>query len=106
MERGWLLMDDNATPHIARMVTAWKEENGVRSLPWPSRSPDMNPIENLWGHLKRKVEQHNPQTINQLAAFIREEWDQIGAIQCQRLVNSLPQRLAALTAAHGWYTRY
>ena len=44
-QRDWKLQDDNAPPHRARDVEEEKRRLGVRTIPWPSRSPDLNPTE-------------------------------------------------------------
>ena len=50
-----ILQDDNATPHRAAAVRPLKEHLGIRPLRWPSRSPDMNPIEHAWDLVKRTI---------------------------------------------------
>jgi transposase len=39
----------NCPIHTARITSYWMEQEGIRVLPWPSRSPDLNPIENILG---------------------------------------------------------
>ncbi len=44
----WPLQEDNDPKHRHKIAKKWKVKNGVRVLPWPSMSPDRNPIENIW----------------------------------------------------------
>ena len=83
-----ILQDDNAAPHRAAVVTRLKEHLGIRTLRWPARSPDMNPIEYVWDYLERQDQQQTPQD------FLR------------RLVLGMPHRISALLHARGAYTRY
>jgi transposase len=54
-EFGLAFMDDNALIHRAHIVQEWKTHNGVGSLHWPTYSPDLNPIKNIWGLIKNKI---------------------------------------------------
>ncbi len=56
---------------------------------WPSMSPDLNPIEHLWGILKRKVEERKVSNIHQLCDLIMEEWKRTPVATCEALVNSM-----------------
>ena len=44
----WIYQQDNTPCHKAKTVMKWFEETNVDVLQWPARSPDLNPIENLW----------------------------------------------------------
>ena len=77
-------------------------------MEWPELSPDLNPIENLWDQLSRRVEAHNsvPQNLNDLRAALQEEWDAVPQQTIRRLVNSMRRRSQAVTDAQGHTTSY
>ena len=54
---------------------AWFAAKGLPPpMEWPAHSPDLSPIENLWGLLVRDVNQRNPRTVEQLRTAIRRSW--------------------------------
>ena len=46
---------DNAPPHRAKSTEKWMADNSISILHWPPCSPDLSPIENLWGYVSQKV---------------------------------------------------
>lgn len=105
---GFKLMQDNARPHVARVVSQYLDHVGIQRLPWPALSPDLNPIEHVWDMLKRRVRSHTPAPISlhQLRAVILQAWDDIPQDDIKSIINGYPERLAAVTRARGGNTRY
>ena len=73
---------DNDPKHTSKMTTAFLKRLKVKVMRWPSMSPDLNPIEHLWGILKRKVKERQVSNIRQLREIIMEEWKNIPATTC------------------------
>ncbi len=55
----------------------------------PSMSPDLNPIEHLWGILKWKVDERKVSNIHQLRDDVMKEWKRTPVATCEALVNSM-----------------
>ncbi len=57
----FIFQQDLAPAHTAKGTKSWFNDHGVTVLDWPANSPDLNPIENLWGIVKRKMKRHQTQ---------------------------------------------
>ncbi|GFW00547.1 transposable element Tcb2 transposase [Trichonephila clavipes] len=75
----FVFMDDNATCHRTLAVQDCLDSEGIQRLVWPARSPDLNPIENVWDALGRQVAGRNypPTNKNTLIRALTEEWDKL-----------------------------
>ena len=105
---GFLLMHDNARPHVARVCRQYLEDEGIDTIEWPSRSPDLNPIEHLWDIMFRSIRcrQVAPQTLQELTDALRQTWEDIPQDTIRRLIRSMPRRCQACIQARGGHTIY
>ncbi|MGH0165600.1 UNVERIFIED_CONTAM: hypothetical protein FKN15_052999 [Acipenser sinensis] len=75
-------------------------------LQWPSQSPDLNSIENLWFQLKRAVHKHRLKDIKDLEKFCMEEWSKIPPNVFSNLIKHYRKRLSDVILARGGCTKY
>ncbi len=106
MKRGWVFQHDNDPKHTARATKEWLRKQHFKVLEWPSQSPDLNPIENLWRELKVRVAQRQPQNITAQEEICMEEWAKIPATVCENLVKTYRKRLTSVIANKGYITKY
>ena len=76
LPHGGLFQQDNAPAHASRVTKEYLEHHGVGVFHWPSTSPDMNPIEKMWGHMEQilKRDYEDPADSDQLFAMLEEIW--------------------------------
>ncbi len=104
----FILMDDNATAHRARIVNAFLGDQGIERMDWPARSPDLNPIEHVWDMLQRRIQARiqKPTTRIELANALVQEWELIPLADIHMLIRSFPTRLQEVIRSRGGHTHY
>ncbi len=75
-------------------------------MDWQSMFPDINPIDNLWGIFKWKVEERKFSNIHHLQDVFMEERKRTPVATCEALVNSKPKRVKAVLENNGGHTKY
>ena len=73
---------------------------------WPSGSPDLSPIESLWGVMKKELRNQRPSNKDALKSKLQEIWDNISNDECQSLMNSMQKRVQAVIQSKGDVTPY
>ena len=103
-----IFQQDNDPKHKSKKAKKWFEDHGYDVMIWPAQSPDLNPIEHLWTHLKKKLAEHEtpPKGILELWQRTEAEWNKIEKEVCQNLIGSMPSRIEAVIKAKGGYTKY
>ena len=83
------------------------QANNANVLDWPTRSPDISPIEHLWDHLGRRVRERNyVNNVRDLECVLHEEWIRIPMAVVRRLISSMRIRCGAVIDSNGGHTRY
>ncbi len=102
----FIFQQDLAPVHTAKSTKSWLIDHGVGVLDWPANLPDLNPIENQWGIVKRKMRNKRPKNADELKATVKETWASIPPQQCHKLITSMPRRIEAVIKAKGAPTKY
>ena len=99
----YILMQDNATPHVSASTKMFLELHEISILEWPPCSPDCNPIENLQGILVRRLYDGVKcyENVGDLKEAIIAVWDSLEIDEVRKLVMSFPKRLIEVIASGG-----
>lgn len=103
-----IFQQDSAPCHTSKLVKAFFRENNIYCLEWPGNSPDINPIENLWAIVKKRLRKLDCTTKEKMICAVITVWfhdDEIKKI-CDNLVASMPKRLQTLIKERGGHIKY
>ena len=99
------LMHDGAPSHTVRATRALIQANRINALPWPSLSPDLNPIENNWDVIDQRIRSRVPLNIRVLERFVFKEWNGVAQLTLRNYIASMRCRCQAVVNANGGHTR-
>ena len=103
-----IFLHDNDPKHTSQTTQDMLDHLGISTMMFPSYSPDLNPIENYWKHLKSKLRSKRQiyADIDELWEAVEEEVAKVNKDLCQNLIASMPERVQAVINAKGGYTHY
>jgi transposase len=103
-----IFQQDNDPKHTSKKAQKWMEDHDITILDWPAQSPDINPIEHLWFHVKKQLNKYPTQAkgVWELWERVSEVWNAIEPEVCQNLIESMPRRIGAVIKAKGGNTKY
>jgi predicted transcriptional regulator len=103
-----ILITDNAPWHTAKVVVEGLRSEGVETLPLPPYSPDINPIENLWSLIGKRIyaDGKGYATAAALQTAIAEAWNSFTVPEIDKLITSLSSRLFEVVRSQGGPTKY
>jgi len=102
----WIYQQDNAPCHKAKKVTEWFKENNIQVLPWPARSPDLNPIEHVWCLMDRELSKMAVRSLADLEVALHDIWLKIVPETILAMIESMPSRLEACIKSKGGHFDY
>ncbi len=105
----WVLFQDGAPSHRARMTQTFLEHNVPCYVPaneWPPNSPNLNPIEHVWAMLKKKTWELDHSSFHAFKRAFFQLWDQLESSLLEKMILSLPDRLQAVIDCEGGWIPY
>jgi hypothetical protein len=102
---GFFFVQDNDRKQCARVVREWGEQENVQFLQLPPRSPDLNPIEKVWGPLKDHIASLHPPSYEALSSAIQEYWDGLNFVAVNRYIDHQKPNVLAIIKTLGGHIK-
>lgn len=107
-QKSLIFQQDNASVHVSNSIKLWFAKKKIQIMEWPACSPDLNPMENIWGWIVRRIYADNKQYQNvvELRRAINNTWEEITLDFLENYVSSMPNRIADVISKKGKPIQY
>ena len=86
-QNNYIFQQDGATAHTANSVKEWISQSNIELLPWCPRSPDLNPIENIWAWMDHQMARVKITLIENLKEVLHQTWLTVPDELCRKLID-------------------
>ena len=95
-----IFQQDNARIHTSKLMEAFFEQEGIIPPWWPTKSPDLSPIENAWGIVKYALRKLRLKSVDDITPAVKKLWKELITPElCERLFRSVPGRIDRMLKA-------
>ncbi|RCN46359.1 hypothetical protein ANCCAN_07653 [Ancylostoma caninum] len=95
------IVQDNAPAHTSRFTVEKFREWGLSSVEWPPESPDLNPIELVWGRMKTAIRSQRIRNLSDLKTAIKRNWNTLSPELCARYIGGIRKRMMLICEQNG-----
>ena len=106
MQRDVKILMDNHPVHKSMNSLLFYKEHKIKVIDFPPYSPDLNPIENIWGKIKKEIMKKEYRTLSVMTKDIWKEWDNITESQLRNYSASMNDRMKSWLQLKGSITKY
>ena len=93
---------DNDPKHVSRTAQNFFEANEINWWKTPPESPDLNPIENVWGYLKYFLRNnYKPTNLETLEAGIMQFWENLTPEICTKFISHIFKVMPKVVECNG-----
>jgi hypothetical protein len=103
--QGFIFQQDGARPHTSRFTLKYLEEKNAKLIPngcgWPASSPDLSPIEHVWGYIEHRLVTETLQNETQLFAAVEDIWNNIPMTMIGNFMDGFKPGIYVVEDLHG-----
>ncbi|GBO01913.1 Transposable element Tc1 transposase [Araneus ventricosus] len=103
----YTFMHDLSPIHTSKYTKAWLINHGINVLwNWPPKGADLNPVENVWAEIERRISNRSPANKTELWEIVRDTFQELTGVYIVNLIQSMPNRMKLVIENDGLFTRY